>query len=731
MRFLQRLMGRGQRGRDGGTPAAPTAASGPSEARSRFERGAALLQQGDARAAAELLLQAIALRDPQDDFVPEAHLLRGRAWALLGDTRQALVSHEAAIAARAGYAEAATEAAGLLHALGRHEEAVTWADRRDIPTGDVVAASESLARGNAALQTWDLAAAAACYRRAAAAAPSDPVARLNRGFVALEQGDANSAIGHLRQALALSPSGAAHVADAQFLLGRAYRTLGHAAPALAAFDTAAVARPDFVEPIEEALALARSRASNKDVLAWAERLQQVRPSAKSSLAVAEALFELRRLDEAAAAIDGVLASEPDNADAWTCRCSVMLAVGDVDQAITASERALVLGGRSRQAIVNHGIALAQAGRVAEAEASLRELLIQDPGDAAAAHSLMSILLDARRAQESVEVGRQALDRNPEDPDLHWVLSEALMLLGDYARGWAEYEWRWRADHGSRSLLPETEKPFWHGQEDITGKSMLIAPEQGFGDCIQFLRYVPLVSARAERIQVLVPKELHELALLARLPANCVLVASGEAIAPFDFHTSLMSLPLALGPALPIPAALPYLRGDPGRVESWRQRIAAEGCKLNVGVTWSGNLDHRNDRNRSIPLQVFRGIEAAGCRFVSLQPVVRESDRQAMSNWPELLLWGEELRSFLDTASLMEALDVVVAVDTSVVHLAGALGLPTKVLLPRRPDWRWQLEREDTPWYPSARLFRQAKPGDWPEVLARVRADLEALAAQRN
>jgi hypothetical protein len=192
----------------------------------------------------------------------------------------------------------------------------------------------------------------------------------------------------------------------------------------------------------------------------------------------------------------------------------------------------------------------------------------------------------------------------------------------------------------------------------------------------------------------------------------------------------MSLPAVLGTRIDtIPAAVPYLRADPGRTRAWRERLA--GDALNVGIAWSGKTTHVNDHNRSMTLATFRAIEAPGCRFVTVQPQLRDVDRDTLAAWPQALDLGRELRDFSDTAALVEALDLVISVDTGVAHLAGALARPLWVLLPHAPDWRWMLEREDTPWYPTARLYRQSAPDDWPGVLVRVQHDLAALTLARS
>jgi hypothetical protein len=251
-----------------------------------------------------------------------------------------------------------------------------------------------------------------------------------------------------------------------------------------------------------------------------------------------------------------------------------------------------------------------------------------------------------------------------------------------------------------------------------------------GDSIQFLRYVPLVACRAASVVLQVQPSL--VSLVQGLAPDCRVVPTGDPLPPTDLQCPLLSLPHAFGTTLStIPADVPYLFADSVLVRAWQERLADAGEGPRVGITWSGNPSHANDRNRSIPLGSFRDIAAAGCRFVAMQPQVRTSDRAELATWKDVFDAGPLLQSFADTAALLQALDLVIAVDTSVAHIAGALGRPVWILLPFSPDWRWMLDRQDSPWYPSARLYRQGADRDWGPVLARVRADLAALARARR
>jgi hypothetical protein len=252
----------------------------------------------------------------------------------------------------------------------------------------------------------------------------------------------------------------------------------------------------------------------------------------------------------------------------------------------------------------------------------------------------------------------------------------------------------------------------------------LCAEQGLGDTLQFLRFVPAVAARAREVVLQVQRELVELA--GELPANCRVLPLDAPAPATDWQCSLLSVPAALRTVLADLAPPARLSVDAGKARHWRERLdTVPGRK--VGLVWSGNPVHKNDRHRSIPLAAFRQLACDGVHFVSLQPEVRERDRATLAQWPALQHFGGDLGSFADTAALLQSLDLVVTVDTSVAHLAASLGRPTWILLPFNPDWRWLQEREDTPWYPGARLFRQQRPGDWDSVLQRVRGALDAPA----
>jgi Glycosyltransferase family 9 (heptosyltransferase) len=303
-----------------------------------------------------------------------------------------------------------------------------------------------------------------------------------------------------------------------------------------------------------------------------------------------------------------------------------------------------------------------------------------------------------------------------------------LLIGDFDRGWVKYEWRWKTES---LALPKRNfsQPLWLGAEALDGKAILLHSDQGFGDTIQFCRYVPLVAERGARVILEVPRPLRE--LMSTLTGAEQIVSSGNPLPDFDMHCPLLSLPLAFGPQLEtIPAATPYLRASSQSLMNWDTRLGSKHHRR-IGLVWSGSPTHKNDQNRSIRLSSLLSLLDIEATFVSLQKDVRDDDVTILKNRSDLLHFGDALENFSDTAALISNLDVVISVDTSVAHLAGALAKPVWVLLPFVPDWRWLLDRNDSPWYPTARLFRQDDARAWDNVIARVHAALYELVKCRS
>jgi hypothetical protein len=302
-----------------------------------------------------------------------------------------------------------------------------------------------------------------------------------------------------------------------------------------------------------------------------------------------------------------------------------------------------------------------------------------------------------------------------------------MLTGDFDRGWQKLEWGWYTAQ-LKNLKREFSQPLWLGSDEIAGKTILLHGVHGFGDTMQFCRYVPHVVERGARVILEIQEPLRE--LMGTLPGAAQIVSRGEPLPDFDLHCPLLSLPLAFGTRLAtIPAQTPYLRASLQAVTEWNARL---GPRPRIGLACSGRPEHNNDHNRSMKLSTLLS-PLAGCdaTYVSLQREVRTDDLPVLQGRSDILHFGEELKSYADTAALIANLDLVISVDTSVAHLAGALAKPVWILLPYIPDWRWLLDRDDSPWYPTACLFRQDETRRWDNVMARVHAALDVCLRRRE
>lgn len=523
--------------------------------------------------------------------------------------------------------------------------------------------------------------ALASYEGALALKPDYAEALYNRGNALAALTRFEDALMSYAQAIALRPNYPAALLNRAQLLQR----LGRAREALASFDLALALAPGNADTFNMRGNAHYALRSFAAALADYDRAAMLRDDAAPiHNNRGNALRELGRHDEALVAFDRAIALKPDYAEAHNNRGNAQLELNRLVEAVADYDRALALKPDFADALVNRGSALHHLGRDDEAIASLD----------------------------------RAIALNPELAEAHWNKSLTCLSLGDFARGWPDYEWRWKRDS---ELKPRGfTQPQWRG-EDLHGKSILLHAEQGYGDIIQFIRYLPMVVAKGGKVVLEIPDDLKP--LIGRIDGVTAVVRRGAPLPPFDVHCPLMSLPLAFGTTLAtIPAPVPYLHAPAEHVRQWQARLA-DHKPPRVGLVWSGKPTHKNDRNRSIPLTLLAPLlQQPGVTFISLQKDYREADRAALAAAP-LLHLDHALADFADTAAAIAALDLVIAVDTAVAHLTGALGKPLWLLLPAIGDWRWLKDRADSPWYPSARLFRQPRIGDWPGALADVKREL--------
>ena len=417
-----------------------------------------------------------------------------------------------------------------------------------------------------------------------------------------------------------------------------------------------------------------------------------------------------------------LAADPKNFDATHLLGVLRRQRGDSAGAVALIRQAIALQPQAPLAHTHLGNALRDLDRNDEALAAYEAALAIDPNFADAIYNRGNLRLETLDTKAALVDFARAMEIDPQHMEAHLHASFVHLMTGDFKRGWPLYEWRWREESLAR-VKRDYGVPRWTGAEDVQGKRVFVYAEQGFGDTIQFARYVKLLAARGAFVVLEAPQALQ--GLFAKLEGVGELIASDAPIPKIDFHCPLLSLPLAFKTDLKtIPAAPSYLHADPALVAAWAQRVPATKGKR-IGFACSGRAAHKNDRNRTLKLADFMAVASPGQQFVCLQNEVRAGDQAWLRARSDVLHFGSELGSFSDTAALIQAMDLVVTVDTSVAHLAGALGKPTFVLLPYKPDWRWLLKRSDSPWYPSMRLFRQAKRGDWHDALAGLRLALQA------
>jgi len=608
-------------------------------------------------------------------------------------------------------------------------------------------------------QAGRLAEAEKLYRQVLSQQPGHPDALHLLGAAACQLGRFEAAVELIRRAIALNPA----IADYHYSLGNALRGEGALDDAIAAYRQACRLKPDYFEAqINLGNALQEKKSFDEAITAYQQAVALKPEIAESHYNLGVALFDALRVDDSIAALRRALELKPEYAEAYNnlgiafgdkglhveaiaayeqavrlkpdfaeAHNNLGIALGNKglhDQAVVAFQRALQLNPRYVEAQINLGNALRDQGLVDQAISAYQQALRLGPGVAEGHYNLAVALHDKGQLEEAIAACRRALRIKPGYAQAHYTLSSLLLLKGDFERGWSEYEWRWKWKDFP-SARREFSEPRWNG-EDLSGRTILLYAEQGLGDTIQFVRYAPMVAARGGKIVLECQAQL--LRLLQGLPGVERVLSKGELPPRCDLQCPLLSLPGIFGTRVEtIPAAIPYLTANADLSRRWAARVAANGAELKVGVVWAGGPRHTNDRNRSMPSSHLAPLaKVSGIKLFSLQKGEVASETSRAAEQMKLIDHTADLHDFADTAALVTNLDLVIAVDTAVAHLAGALGKPVWVLLPYTPDWRWMLEREDSPWYPTMRLFRQKSWGDWGEVIDGVVEALHALSSER-
>ncbi len=521
--------------------------------------------------------------------------------------------------------------------------------------------------------------------------PEAPSALANRGGMLRALGRPDEALADIERALAISPK----VALVWNKRGNVLRDLGRLEEALVSYGSALELQPDYAEAF-----------NNRGTV----------------------LRDLGRAGESLPDYDRALALSPDAADIHYNRANALQDVWRLQEAVEAFDRALALRDIHAEAHYNRANALRDLNRADEALAGYDRAIALDPAFSEAHNNRSNLLRDLGHFEKALAGYDRAIANNPGYANANFNKGLTALLLGRFAEGWPLYEWRSR-DRASQVEVLVRDKPQWCGREDIGGQTLLVNAEQGFGDTIQFCRYARMALALGARIILAVQDPLVR--LMKSLDPDIMVTGWTAVPGHFDRHIFLLSMPLAFGTvAETIPADIPYLRAEPGRIQYWKQSIGMEGFK--IGIAWQGNIHSPADAGRSFPLTAFAGLAAIpGVRLISLQ---KNNGTEQLHDLPagmQVEALGRDFDArpdaFVDTAAVMESLDLVIAPDSAIAHLAGALGRPVWVVLQSVSDWRWQLGRSDSPWYPSMRLFRQNTRGDWQSVFVAMEEALRHAA----
>jgi len=679
--------------------------------------GIGAFQLGDPGLAEHFIRSALAVNPD----VAEAHSNLGNALKEQHRFDEALESYEAALALQAGDADTHYNCGIALQALRRHEEALGSYDR-----ALALNANDEQAWNNRAVVLKDLdrhQEALESVGRALALNAHNVEAHNNRGNILNDRGDAEAALQAYKVTLELSPD----YADAWYNRGRALQALGRLMEAVESYGKAIALNPKLARAYNNrATALHKLKRLKEALVDCQQAIALQRDYVEAYRTQGQVLRDMGRPDMAALSYEAITVLEKDDTSAMQHRALALKDGKEYETALESIGRAIALEPDNADLYLTRGVIQRDAKDYDAAIESCRKVIELWPHHPSGYTNLGRVMDELGRSEEAMSYYEQALEVDPACALAHFNRALLQLQQGNYAEGWRSYEWRWTADELSLSKeRREYEQPLWTGEQSLEGKTVLLWGEQGLGDTLQFCRYASMVAQRGAIVILEVKPELT--GLMGTLAGVSRIIAKGDPAPDFDLHCPLMSLPLAFGTLLEtIPAAVPYLTSDSAKLAHWAG-LLGEKRRLRVGVVWNGNPKYQNDAVRSITLGQFSPLFGEDCEFVVLQKELRVTDKAVLGMKRNVRQFAAAIKDFSDTAALCELMDVIVTVDTSVAHLAGALGKPVWVLLARRLDWRWLLEREDSPWYPCARLYRQAE-GDWSAVVDKVRADLRALAA---
>ncbi|HEY8102487.1 MAG TPA: tetratricopeptide repeat protein [Burkholderiaceae bacterium] len=577
----------------------------------------------------------------------------------------------------------------VLHRLGQHQEALENFNKAISINPRFHEAYNN--RGILLLDLNNYSAALSDFNKALSIRPDFAHALNNRGNALHKLGDMENALASFNDAIKLFPA----YAEAHHNRGVVLKEMQRLEEALQSFDHAVKLYPAYTAALAKQAQVLRILGRREEsLLAYQQQLQLLPDSPEILNDLANVLLELRRYEEALAYYDRALNILPNYHQAHNNRGNALQALGRLEEAIIAYDRAIALDNCYVEARVNRG-------------------------------NLQACMLKLDAALD--EYGR-ALDIDHDNGDAHWNKAIVLLLQGNFAEGWAEYEYRWKCTGATPPR--HAAAPEWRGVDNLSGKTILLYAEQGLGDTLQCIRFLKTVFALGVHILLEVPLETKR--LLQPFADKAAIFAKGEPLPPFDYQCPLMSLPFALKANTEQDfASGVYLSAPASRIAHWNT-VLEPVRSLRVGIVWRGNPKHHNDANRSIALDRFSPLlKSNACQFFGLQKDIKDTERTLLSNKACFTDLSMQLDDLAETAAVIAKLDLVITVDTALAHLAGSLGKPVWILVPFMPDFRWLLHRRDSPWYQSALLFRQPDPGNWEVVITDVCSELAALVESQK
>jgi len=583
---------------------------------------------------------------------------------------------------------------------------------------------QNLQRALVAQQAGRLDEAARLYRDILAVEPVHFFALHALGLVEFQRGDKEQGVFHIRESLRLQPGWA----EAWYNLGNALQTLGELEASAESYRRALELKPDFAEAFNNlGNVLHGLGRQNEAIAAYGQALALKPDYAEAHNNLGNLWQALGKLNEAVACYRRTLELNPSLTEAHNNLGNSLQALGKPDEALLSYRRAVELGPYVAEAHYNLGNALQAQGRFDEAASSYRRALELRRDYAEAHNNLGNVLQLQGKLEEAVVFYGRSIELKPDFAEAHSNLATLLLMEGNFESGWPEFEWRWKTKRLTERSFSESR---WDGGP-LDTRTILIHTEQGLGDTIQFIRYAGLVKERNPRAKVIVECQRQLVPLLGWCPGIDQLIGKGDGLPKFDLHLPLLSLPRVLKTSVEtIPAGVPYLFADQALVAQWRRQLARSSGPR-IGIHWKVNTIAER-QNRNIPVDFIAALaqQFPEISLVSLQKEATAAELARISERVPVVDAGPDLDTangaFMDTAAIMMNLDLVISSDTSVAHLAGALGVPVWLALPHVADWRWLLNRDDSPWYPTMRLFSQPAPDEWSQVFEEIQGALREM-----